>query len=63
MALDENIQWQAVRHCTDYGDYELVVEQQKCQWQCEQKTGAWLWRINYHGAITGQGLAADCETA
>lgn len=55
--------WVAMKHCTDIGDYELIVEQQKTSWNCEQKVDAWKWRVDYHGAVIAQGMTDSCEKA
>ncbi len=55
--------WVAMKHCTDIGDYALVVEQQKTHWNCEQKVESWKWRIDYHGAVVAQGITDSCEKA
>lgn len=33
--------WEAQRLCIDIGDYELVVEKQKQDWNCDQKMDLW----------------------
>lgn len=55
--------WVPVRFCTDIENYELVVEQQKSHWHCEQKVDSWKWRVGYHGAVVAQGITDSCEKA
>jgi hypothetical protein len=55
--------WVPVRYCTDIGSYELVVEQQKTSWNCDQKVESWKWRVDYHGAVVAQGMNDSCEKA
>lgn len=57
------MQWQVQKACIDVGDYELVVEKQKKDWNCAQTHESWKWLVNYHGAITSQGAANSFEEA
>lgn len=55
--------WQTQKLCTDIGSYELVVERQKAQQQCQQNRESWKWAVNYHGAIVASGSANEEEAA
>ncbi|MAS88108.1 MAG: hypothetical protein CMH30_09070 [Micavibrio sp.] len=34
-------EWQVQKLCTDVKDYELSIEKQKTDWQCEQRRESW----------------------
>lgn len=55
--------WKQQKLCTDVGDYELVVEQQKRDWQCEQKNESWKWMVIYHGSVTASGSVNNLDQA
>ena len=55
--------WVVEKACTDVAEYELVVEKQKSQWQCDQSRESWSWRINRHGMIVAQGVMSSREAA
>ena len=55
--------WQAQKLCTDVGDYELVVEKQKRNWECEQTFESWKWSVIYHGTVVSSGSVNDVEEA
>jgi len=47
--------WTVQKMCTDVRDYELTIEKQKTQWQCEHKNSSWKWSVAYHGSILASG--------
>ena len=55
--------WKAQRFCTDVGGYELIVEREKNNWQCEQSRESWKWCVIYHGTIVASGSVNDKEEA
>lgn len=55
--------WQTQRLCTDVGDYELIVEQQKTEWKCEQKRESWKWNVIFHGTIVASGFVPNIDEA
>ena len=57
------VEWQEQKLCTDIGDYELVVEKQKRDWECEQTIESWKWQVVYHGSIIASGSVNDQEEA
>ncbi|MDF2368229.1 hypothetical protein [Sneathiella sp.] len=57
------MQWEAQRLCTDAGDYELVVEKQKLDWDCDQPIDSWKWAVVFHGTIVASGTTNDMESA
>ena len=59
----EEINWQVQKLCADSGDYELNVEKQKTDWECEQKRESWKWSISYHGSITASGVCNSLDDA
>lgn len=59
----ENLEWITQKMCTDIGEYELIVEQQKTHWNCEQKRESWKWLVSYHGSVVSSGSVGDAETA
>ena len=56
-------EWTTQKLCTDIGSYELVIEQQKNGWQCEQKRESWKWLVCYHGSVVSSGSVGDLDTA
>ncbi len=61
--MSENNEWIIQKSCKDVGDYELVVERQKTNWNCEQKNESWKWSISYHGSIVSSGAVQSVEQA
>jgi hypothetical protein len=59
----EKIMWHVQRMCTDVGDYQLIVEQQKKNWKCEQTQEYWKWSVIYHGTIVSTGVVPQAEQA
>ena len=57
------IEWQVEKMCTDMDDYELVIEKQKTDWQCEQNRESWKWLVSYHGSIVASGAGHSTEEA
>lgn len=57
------MEWHAQRYCTDIGEYELIVELQKRDWQCEQKSESWKWTVIYNGTVMSSGSVNDVEQA
>lgn len=55
--------WQPQRLCTDVGEYELIVEKQKRDWQCEQSMESWKWSVVYHGTIVASGSVNEMDAA
>lgn len=55
--------WTAQKLCTDIGEYELIVEKQKYNWECEQKMESWRWSVIYHGTVVASGSVNDVEEA
>ena len=55
--------WQEQRLCTDVGEYELIVEKQKRNWECEQSVESWKWSVIYHGTMVSSGYGNDVEEA
>ncbi len=53
------MEWEAQKLCTDAGDYELLVEKQKQDWECDQPMDAWKWAVVYHGTIVASGTTND----
>lgn len=58
-----NLNWQQQKLCTDVENYELIVEKQKRNWECDQKQESWKWSIVYHGSVVSSGSANDVESA
>lgn len=56
-------EWQVQKLCTDVKDYELSIEKQKTDWQCEQRRESWKWRVSYHGSVVASGSVNDPEQA
>ena len=61
--MSENNDWIVQKSCKDVGDYELVIEKQKTNWNCEQKNESWKWSISYHGSIVSSGSVQSVEQA
>lgn len=59
----KEISWENQRLFTDVGDYELVVEKQKRNWECEQQADVWKWAVVYHGTIVVSGTTGDEDLA
>lgn len=59
----QDVQWVVQKECTDIGEYELTVEKQKTDWECEQKRQSWKWTVDYHGSITASGTSHNKEDA
>ncbi|NCT41479.1 MAG: hypothetical protein GW778_07460 [Alphaproteobacteria bacterium] len=57
------VEWKVQKLCTDIGDYELIVEQQKRDWQCDQSSQSWKWVVVFHGSIVASGSVNDAEEA
>ena len=57
------MQWEAQKICADSGDYELMVEKQKQDWECDQPVDSWKWAVVYHGTIVASGVSNDIEVA
>jgi len=55
--------WQVQKMCLDVKDYELSIEKQKRDWECEQKSESWKWSISYHGSIVASGSVNSVEEA
>ncbi len=60
-------EWEIQKICKDIKDYELVIEKQKTDWQCQQKRQSWKWLVSYHGSIVASGScnspAEACQRA
>ena len=59
----EDLDWQIQKQCVDVGEYELTIERQKTEWECEQKSKTWKWSVDYHGSITASGVSHSEEDA
>jgi len=57
------LDWQEQKLCSDIGDYELIVEKQKRDWECEQTSESWKWTVVYHGSVISSGSVNDVEEA
>lgn len=55
--------WQVQKMCADIKDYELVIEKQKTDWECEQKRESWKWSVSYHGSIVARGVGQNPDEA
>ena len=55
--------WQTQKMCTDVGKYELIIEKQKTDWECDQKRESWKWIIVYHGSVIASGSVNSLEEA
>lgn len=58
-----NSEWQVQKMCTDIAEYELIIEKQKTDWECDQKTESWKWIVSYHGSIVASGTVNSVEEA
>lgn len=63
MEKDKLVNWVEQKSCTDIGDYELTVEMQKTDWNCEQNYESWKWSVDYHGSIVASGTCTSLEEA
>lgn len=57
------LNWEEQKLCTDIGDYELIVEKQKRDWECEQKMESWKWMVVYHSSVVASGSVNSMEEA
>lgn len=48
-------EWQIQKMCTDVKDYELIIEKEKTDWECDQKRQSWKWIVSFHGSIVASG--------
>lgn len=55
--------WQIQKLCSDVQDYELTVEKQKQNWECEQKRESWKWSVAYHGSVVASGSVNSSNDA
>ncbi len=55
--------WEIQKMCKDVNDYELVIERQKTDWQCEQNHECWKWLVSYHGSIVASGASNSQDEA
>lgn len=55
--------WQTQKICADAGEYELIIEKQKTNWQCEQTLESWKWSVIYHGSVIASGSNNSLEEA
>ncbi len=55
--------WEVQKMCTDVKDYELSIEKEKVDWECEQKRMSWKWVVSYHGSIVASGSVNSVEEA
>lgn len=58
-----DLRWVQQRLCTDVDDYELIVEKQKQNWECEEVSDSWKWSVVYHGSVVASGSVNDMEEA
>jgi hypothetical protein len=58
-----NQTWEVQKMCSDVKDYELTIEKQKTDWECEQKRESWKWAVSYHGSIVASGSVNSSEEA
>ncbi len=56
-------EWEVQKICKDINDYELSLEKQKTDWECEQKRQSWKWIVSYHGTIVASGSSSTPEEA
>lgn len=63
MTQENTKNWVIQKMCTDVDNYELIVEQQKRNWKCEQTRESWKWIISYHGSIVASGVQSSAEEA
>lgn len=57
------MKWVAQKLCTEAGDYELFVEKQKQDWECDEPMDLWKWAVVFHGTIVASGATRDMEDA
>ena len=55
--------WVVQKVCKDIGEYELIAERQKRDWECEQKSESWKWSVVYHGSVVASGSVNSIEEA
>lgn len=55
--------WQVQKMCTDVKDYELSIEKQKTDWECEQRRESWKWSVSYHGSVVASGSVNSAQEA
>lgn len=55
--------WEIQKICKGVGDYELSLEKQKTDWECEQARQSWKWIVSYHGTIVSSGSSSTPEEA
>lgn len=55
--------WEVQKMCSDIDNYELTVEKQKTDWECEQSHESWKWIVAYHGSIVSSGSVNSAEEA
>jgi hypothetical protein len=56
-------EWQVQKMCTDIQDYELTIEKQKTDWECDQKRESWKWIVSYHGSVVASGSVNNPKEA
>jgi hypothetical protein len=56
-------EWQVQKICTDIEEYELSVEKQKRDWECDQKRESWKWMVSYHGSVVSSGSVNSSDEA
>lgn len=56
-------EWQVQKMCTDIEDYELSIEKEKTDWECDQKKKSWKWIVSYHGSVVARGSVNTPEEA
>jgi hypothetical protein len=61
--MEQTMEWQVQKMCTDVHEYELTIEKQKKSFHCEQPHGSWKWMVHYHGASVATGVTNDAEQA
>ncbi len=59
----DDVQWTVQKMCTDIDAYELIIEHEKNNWNCEQKRESWKWIVSYHGSIVARGSVNSLEDA
>ena len=58
-----DLDWQTQKLCADKDEYELVIEKQKRDWNCEQRVESWKWIISYHGSVVSSGAVNNVDDA
>lgn len=58
-----NQEWQVQKICTDIEEYELSVEKQKRDWECDQTRESWKWVVSYHGSVVASGSVNSSDEA